>query len=113
MGSTLPSTTTSRLCKCCYDMMSIDRGKQERTFERGMRDLKDLEIVVEKEKRLHLHGHEEPEEVHFDIGSKNLRLVIPVKREIAKSIIRKSPSLKRQATAHKVLGEVGLLERSR
>ena len=75
--------------------------------------MKDLEIVVEKEKRLHLHGHEEPEEVQFDIGSKNFRLIIPVKREIAKSIIRKSPSLKRQATAHKVLGEVGLLERSR
>jgi hypothetical protein len=87
--------------------------KQERTCERAFKELKDGGLATEDESTgmWYARGQEPPETVEIRVGSPNLELTIPAKREQAKKIIEKTPELKRDKKASTVLKETGLLEK--
>lgn len=84
-------------------------SREERTFQRGVEDLETLQVIKNVNGKLVLLGQEPPEEIHVTVGTGNLEFNIPLKREQAKKVIQKIPSIKKEATTRKVLEEVDLV----
>jgi len=94
------------------NILKVERF-QEKTFDRAVNDLKFIGAIIEDEHgKLFAYGHEPPETIEVHVGSPNLELTVPVKREQAKKIIEKAPELKRNKEASTVLKETGLIEKT-
>lgn len=90
-------------------------SEEKRKVYRAIKDLKELDVVKEKNRLLYPYGHEEPETIKVTVGPRALRLTIPLKKELAKRLLKRRPLIRRviayrKGFIHEILLEAGFLE---
>lgn len=86
---------------------------QKRTFYRSVGDLK-VYRLIEGDTYLRLPGMEDCEEISVTIGPRQMRITAPIKKEVARRILKKRPFirraiLRRKGFAYEILEDLGLL----